>query len=119
MSSQGQGIISNFIPTCHYCGVDGHIRPNCFRYIKMCRVKSMIEKRKAKNRMHVHRENETQLHDPMTSSSLDQMTTKKKKITSMWIRKDEPACQETFKSQMGSTKSNGLGRSVGPHDLPC
>jgi hypothetical protein len=22
---------SNFIPTCHHCGVSGHIRPNCFQ----------------------------------------------------------------------------------------
>jgi hypothetical protein len=20
----------NFIPTCHHCGISGHIRPNCF-----------------------------------------------------------------------------------------
>ena len=35
----------------------------------------------------------------------------------MWIRKDEPACYKTNKSQIGSTKSNGLGRSTGPHRL--
>ena len=68
--------------------------------------------------MHDHREN-IHLHDHMTSRSLDQtLTTKKKKITSMWIRKDnEPAFYETNKSQIGSTKSNGLSRSIGPHDL--
>ena len=21
---------SRFVPICHYCGVEGHIRPNCF-----------------------------------------------------------------------------------------
>ena len=36
MHAQGHGMISNFIPTCHYCGIDGHIRPNCFHYIKLC-----------------------------------------------------------------------------------
>ena len=39
-------MIPNFIPTCHFCGIIGHIRPNCFRYIKMRRTKSMIEKKK-------------------------------------------------------------------------
>ena len=22
---------SRFVPICHYCGVEGHIRPNCFK----------------------------------------------------------------------------------------
>ena len=44
INAQGEGMISNFKHTCHYCGIDGHIRPNCFHYIKMCKAKSMIEK---------------------------------------------------------------------------
>ena len=44
MHTQEYGMIPNFIPTCHFCGIDGHIKPKCFHYIKMCKVKSMIEK---------------------------------------------------------------------------
>ncbi|KAK0574789.1 hypothetical protein LWI29_029107 [Acer saccharum] len=44
--TQRRGMIPFFIPICHFCGCDGHIRPNCFQYIKMCRKQSMIEKRK-------------------------------------------------------------------------
>ncbi|KAL5770228.1 hypothetical protein ACOSP7_014382 [Xanthoceras sorbifolium] len=28
---------SKFIPTCHYCGVNGHIRPRYYKYISMCK----------------------------------------------------------------------------------
>ncbi|KAK0576480.1 hypothetical protein LWI29_018140 [Acer saccharum] len=117
MHAHGHGMIPNFVPTCHFCGVNGHIRPKCFRYIKMCRVKSMIEKKKARASMHAHRKEEIHLHNPMTSRSLEPLTTRKKNVISMWIRKNEPACYETNKSQIGSSKSNGLGRSIGPHDL--
>ena len=112
MHAQRNGMIPNFIPTCHFCGIDGHIRPNYFHYIKMCRVKSMIEKKKARARMHVHRKDKIQLHDPMTSRTLDPLTTSKKSFTPKWIRKDEPVCYETNKSQIGSTRSNGLNMSL-------
>ena len=117
MHAQGHGMISNFIHTCHFCGIDGHIRPNCFHYIKLCRVKSMIEKRMTRARMHVNRKEKFHVHDPMISRTLEPLTTRKKNVISMWIRKDEPVCYKTNKSQIGSTKSNGLGRSIGPHDL--
>ena len=117
MHAQGHGMISKFIPTCHFCGIDGHIRPNCFHYIELCRVKSMIEKRMTRARMHVNRKKKFHVHDPMTSKTLEPLTTRKKKVISMWIRKIEPACYKTNKSQIGSTKSNGLGRSIGPHNL--
>ncbi|KAK0598800.1 hypothetical protein LWI29_038095 [Acer saccharum] len=117
MHAQGHGMIPNFVPTCHFCGVNGHIRPKCFRYIKMCRVKSMIEKKKARASMHAYMKEEIHLHDPMTSRSLELLTTRKKIVSPKWIRKDEPACYETNLSIIGSTKSNRLSRSIGPHDL--
>ena len=55
MYAQGHGMIPYFIPTCHFCGFDGHIRPRCFRYIKMCKTRSMIEKKKNRAMMHVPR----------------------------------------------------------------
>ena len=117
MHAQGHGMNSKFIPTCHFCGIDCHIRPNCFRYIKLCRAKSMIEKKRCRARMHVHRKDKIHLHDPMTSRSLEPLTTRKKSISPKWIKKDEPSCYETNVSHIGSTRSNGLGRSIGPHDL--
>ncbi|KAK0584894.1 hypothetical protein LWI29_020485 [Acer saccharum] len=117
MHAQGHGMIPSFVPTCHFCGVNGHIRPKCFRYIKMCRVKSMIEKKKARASMHAYRKEEIHLHDPMTSRSLELLTTRKKIVSLKWIRKDEPACYETNLFIIGSTKSNVLSRSIGPHDL--
>ena len=53
-----------FILTCYFCGVDGHIRPNCFKYIKMCRVESMVERKRTKANMHVPRKIRANLHDP-------------------------------------------------------
>ena len=79
----------------------------------------MIEKKRLRR---------AQMHEPRKSfyvtyprlvNDMHPLTTKKKKIISMWIRKDEPACYETYMSQIGSTKSNGLGRSIGPNRLPC
>ena len=107
-------MIPNFIPTCHFCGIDGHIRPNCFHYLNICRTKSMIEKRKARARMHAHRKDEMHIHDPMISRSLEPLTTRKKGMSPKWINNDEPACYETNKSHIGSTKSYGLSRSKGP-----
>ena len=92
MQAHGNGMIPNFIPTCHFCGVDGHIRPSCSHYIHMCRVKSMIEKRRDRARMHVHREDKIHSHNPMISRSLELLTTKKKIASPKWIRKIEPTC---------------------------
>ena len=117
MDAQGEGMISNFNPTCHYCGIDGHIRPNCFHYIKLCRAKSMIEKKKARARLHVHGKDENHLHDPMTPRTLDHLTTRIENLSPKWTKNNEPTCYETNKSHKGSIKSNGLGRSIGPHDL--
>ena len=68
-------------------------------------------------RMHANRKENIHIHDPIISRTLEPLTTRKKNVISIWIRKDEPACYETNKSQIGSTKSKGLGRSIGPHDL--
>ena len=81
MHSQGYGIIPNFIPTCHFCGIDGHIRPNGFHYIKMHRVESMIGKKKARAKMHVLRKNITNLHYPRTSKAHVPLTTRKESVT--------------------------------------
>ena len=67
----------------------------------------MIEKKKARAKM----------HDPLTSITLEPMTTRNVIETSMWIRNDEPTCYESNKSPIGSTRSNGLSRSLGPHAL--
>ena len=111
MYAQGEGMISNFNPTCHYWGMDGHIRPNCFHYIKLCRAKSMIEKKKARARLHVHGKDENHLHDPMNSITLDPLTTRIENLSPKWTKNNEPACYETNKSQIGLTRSNGLSRS--------
>ena len=118
MTSQGYGMNSYFVPTCHYCGVYGHIRPKCFKYIKHCRINSMIEKKRLR-RAQMHEPRKSYVNNPRLVNDMHPLTTKKKKIISMWIRKDEPACYETHMSQIGSTKSNGLGRSIGPPCLHC
>jgi hypothetical protein len=115
--AKGNGTIPNFIPVCHYCGINGHIRPNCLHYIDMCRTKSMIEKKKARAKMHVHKKEENHLHDPLSSSTLEPLSTRIDFVSPKWIKYDEPACYETNKSQIGSTKSYGLSRSKGPHQL--
>ena len=89
MHAQGQGMISYFIPTCHFCGFDGHIRPNCFRYIKMCKTRSMIEKRKNRAKIHVPRNDKIDVHDPRITRAFVPKTTK---IVSKWIRKIENVC---------------------------
>ena len=85
-------MIPFFIPICHFCGCDGHIRLNCFQYIKMCRTRSMIEKRKNRAKMHVPRNNNIDLHDPRTNEAHVPKTTKKAKIVARWIRKNENIC---------------------------
>ena len=114
--AKGNGMIPNFIPVCHFCGINGYIRPNCLHYIDMCRVKSMIEKKKARAKMHVHTKEENHLHDPLSSSTLEPLSTRIDFVSRKWIN-DEPACYETNKSQIGSTKSYGLSRPKGPHHL--
>ena len=92
MRAQGQGMIPFFIPICHFCGCDGHTRPNYFQYIKMCRTQSMIEKRKNRAKMHVPRNNNIDLHDPRINGAHVPKTTKKAKIVARWIRKNENVC---------------------------
>ncbi|KAK0584868.1 hypothetical protein LWI29_020042 [Acer saccharum] len=90
--TQRRGMIPFFIPICHFCGCDGHIRPNCFQYIKMCRKQSMIEKIKNRAKMHVSRKENIDLHDPRNSRAHVPKTTKKAKIVAKWIRKNENVC---------------------------
>ncbi|KAK1550932.1 hypothetical protein Q3G72_027164 [Acer saccharum] len=92
MHSQGNGMIPNFIPTCHFCGTDSHIKPNCFHYIKMHRVKNMIEKKRSRAKIHVPRKSRTNLHDPMTSRAHVPMITRKENVSPRWIRRDEYFC---------------------------
>ena len=108
MHTQGNGMISNLIPTCHFCGIDGLVRPSCLHYIEMCRLKCMIEKKKKAR---------AKMHDSLPSRTLEPMTTRNVIEAPKWIRNDEPACYETNKSPIGSTRSNGLSRSLGPHAL--
>ena len=57
------------------------------------------------------------MHDSLPSRTLEPMTTRNVIEAPKWIRNDEPACYETNKSPIGSTRSNGLSRSLGPHAL--
>ncbi|KAI9164818.1 hypothetical protein LWI28_002665 [Acer negundo] len=92
MQAQGYGMIPNFIPTCHFYGFDGHIRPMCFQYIKMCKIRSMIEKKKKRAMMHVPRNDGINMHDPRTSRTHVPLTTMKKGVSPWWIRRDEYFC---------------------------
>ena len=58
----------------------------------------MIEKKKARARMHVHRKDKIHLDDPMTSRTLEPLTTRIKNLSPKWIKNNEPACYETNKS---------------------
>ena len=64
----------------------------CFRYIKMCKTRSMIEKKKTRSLMHVYRNDKIDLHDPRTSRAHVPLTTRKKNISPMWIRRNEYFC---------------------------
>ena len=92
MQAHGHGMIPYFIPICHFCGFNGHIRPNCFRYIKMCRTRIMIEKRKNRAKMHVPRNENIDVHDPRTSRAQVPKITKKENIILKWVRKNENVC---------------------------
>ena len=56
---------SHFSHTCHFCGIEGHIRPNCFKYIKLCIRESMIEKNKLR-RATMHAPRKFRDNGPMT-----------------------------------------------------
>ena len=75
-------MIPYFIPICHFCGFDGHIRPRCFRYIKMCKTRSMIEKKKNRAMMHVPRNDKIDLHDLRTSRAHVPKTIRKENVLS-------------------------------------
>ena len=77
----------------------------------------MIEKKNARANMHLHKKEENHLHDPFSSCTLEPLSTRIDFVSPKWIKNDEPACYETNKSQIGSTKSYGLSRSKGPHHL--
>ena len=87
-------MISILIPTCHYCGIDGHIRPNCFCYIKTRRAKRMIEKKNSRAKMLVPRNDKTNLHDPKTFRAQVPMTTRKESVSPRWIRRDAYFCHD-------------------------
>ena len=105
MRSQCNGINSYFVPTCHFCGMIGHLRPNCFDYIKRCRLESMKEKRLKKR---------ASLHEPRDLRNMS-MTTRNDKVEPRWARKNEPACYCANVIPVDVTKSNGLGKSIEAH----
>ena len=78
--AQGNGMIPNFFPTCHFCGIVGHIRPSCLHYIEMCRAKSMFDKKKARAKM-LHKKEENHVHDPFSSCTLEPLSTKQNKAS--------------------------------------
>ena len=92
MQAQGHGMIPYFIHICLFYGFDGHIRPRCFRYIKMCKTRSMIEKKKNKAMMHVPRNDKINLHDSRTSRAHVPKTIKKENIILKGVRKNENVC---------------------------
>ena len=65
MRTQGNGMISSSVPICHFCGMIGNIRPNCFNYIKRCRIERMNEKKL----------NHKAMHDPKKPRDLKILTT--------------------------------------------
>ena len=77
----------------------------------------MIEKKKARAKMHVLKKEENHLHDPFSSCSLEPWSTSIDFVSPKWIKNDVPACYETNMSQIGSTRSYGLGKSFSPHAL--
>ena len=85
-------MIPIFIPICHFYCCDGHIRPNCFQYIKMCRTHSMIEKRKTRAKMHVPRKDNLDLHDSRNSRAHVPKSPKNAKIVARWIKKNDIVC---------------------------
>ena len=105
MRSQCNGINSYFVPTCHFCGMIGHLRPNCFDYIKRCRIESMKEKRLKKR---------ASLHEPRDLRNMS-MTTRNDKVEPRWVRKNEPACHCANVIPVDATMSNGFGKSIGAH----
>jgi hypothetical protein len=91
----------NFIPTCHHCGISGHIRPNCFQ----------IRSQKPWNKSHVPREGEPGFENQVKNLS-DQvkliseklgsltpnemrsvLTNKKKKFfEQVWVKNEDNLC---------------------------
>jgi hypothetical protein len=61
--------------------------------------------------------NKPRVNNPRNSNNMQTMTTRNENVSPRWIRKDEPACYDANMSPIGSTRSNGLGRSIGPHAL--
>ena len=103
MRTQGNGMISHFVHTCHFYGMIGHLKPNCFNYIKKCRLESLKEER-LKNRASLHK-----LRKPRNMF----MTTKNEIVEPRWVRKNEHACHCANVTPIDATRSNGLGRSIG------
>ncbi|KAI9153139.1 hypothetical protein LWI28_006603 [Acer negundo] len=55
----------------------------------------MIEKKKARAKLHVPRKYNSNMHDPMTSRAQVHLTTRKKSVSPRWIRRDEYFCHVT------------------------
>ncbi|KAK4835283.1 hypothetical protein QYF36_007816 [Acer negundo] len=62
--AQSYGTNSYVTLTCHYCGIEGHFRPNCFKYIKLYRKESMIEKNMLR-RATMHAPRKFRANEPM------------------------------------------------------
>ena len=63
----------------------------------------------------MHMLKKSRVNDPRKLSNMLTMTTRNENVSPRWIRKDEPACYCANMSPIGSTRSNGLGRSIGPY----
>jgi len=91
----------NSIPTCHHCGISGHIRPNCFQ----------IRSQRPWDRSHVPREGEPGFENQvknlsdqvkLISEKLERLTpnerryvlanNKKKTSKQVWVKKEDNLC---------------------------
>ena len=76
----------------------------------------MVE-RNMLRRANMHVPEKSRVNNPWNSSNMLKMTTRNENVSPRWMRKDEPACYYANMSLIGSTRSNGLGRSKEPHAL--
>ena len=76
----------------------------------------MIE-RKRLRRAHLHVPRISFVYNPRILHNMQFLTTRNANVSPKWIRKDEPAFYVANLSPIGSIRTNGLGRFMGPHDL--
>ena len=82
-----------FVPTCHYCGIHGHIRPRCYKYLNALKKGMFINPPNSAN------------SKKTPNVRIDVKNNSSRRV---WVKKSDLRCHKVYTSLEACTNSGGV-----------